>query len=163
MSQTDRVSQGFGAMNLDPEAAPFVPDPAAPNPAPETVLDDGTNLPHPPDGPEIFEDDGARGRRPQGNAPMETDNGEFVPVRHVVRSDGVVINGQSSRQAIIAAGAALAAATNARRMARENVTQSRRSGSVSFQAGSGESPRFREPRPVASWNKNWLNVVLSFA
>ncbi len=100
-----------------------------------------------------------------GNAPIETANGEFVPARRVVRSDGVVINGQSSRQAIIAAGAALAAATNAPRMPRQNVTQSRRPGSVSFSAQSGDRElRFREPRPVPpSWNKNWLNVVLSFA
>ncbi len=124
MSQEEHVSQGLGAMNLDQQAAPVAPDsaaPVAPNPAAETVLDDGLNHPFPPTDGDVSEG-GNRRRGPgvQGNAPMETDNGEFVPACRVVRSDGVVINGQSSRQAIIAAGAALAAATNAPRMPRQN-------------------------------------------
>ncbi len=160
MSQEEHISQGVGGMNLNQQAAPV-----APNPAPETVLDDGLNHSHPPSDGEVSDgDERRRGPGDQNNAPMETDNGEFVPARRVVRSDGVVINGQSSRQAIIAAGAALAATNNAPRMPRQNVPQGRRPGSVSYSAGSGESPRFREPRPVPpSWNKNWLNVVLSFA
>ena len=88
-----------------------------------------------------------------GNAPIETENGEFVPARRFARSDGN-----------IAAAAVLVEANNAQRAARANRPQNRRSGSVSFQAGSGESPRYGEsPRPVPNWNKNWLNVVLSFA
>ncbi len=160
MSQDEHISQGVGGMNLNQQDAPV-----APNPAPEAVLDDGTNYPHPPSDGEVSDgDERRRGPGDQNNAPMETDNGEFVHARRVARSDGVVINGQSSRDVIIAAAAVLVEANNAQRAARANRPQNRRSGSVSHQAGSGESPRFGEsPRPVAHWNKNWLNVVLSFA
>jgi hypothetical protein len=70
-----------------------------------------------------------------GNAPIETENGEFV---HACRfSDGN-----------IAAAAVLVEANNDKRAARANRPQNRRSSSVSFQAESGESPRHgKSPRP----------------
>ena len=65
-----------------------------------------------------------------GNAPIETENGEFVPACRF--SDGN-----------IAAAAVLVEANNDKRVARAN-----RSSSVSFQAESGESPRQgKSPRP----------------
>ena len=99
--------------------------PVAPNPAPEAVFDDGTNHSHPPSDGEVSDgNERRRGPGDQNNAPMETDN----------------------------AAAVLVEANNAQRTARANRPQNRRSGSVSFQAGSGESPRFGEsPRPVAHW------------
>jgi hypothetical protein len=70
-----------------------------------------------------------------GNAPIETESGEFVPACRF--SDGN-----------IAAAAVLVEANNDKRAARANRPQNRRSGSVSFQAGAGESPRHGEsPRP----------------
>ncbi len=70
-----------------------------------------------------------------GNAPIETENGEFVPACRF--SDGN-----------IAAAAVLVEANNDKRAARANKPQNRRSSSVSFQAESGESPRHgKSPRP----------------
>ena len=111
MSQEEHISQGVGGMNLNQQAAPV-----APNPAPETVLDDGTNYPHPPSDGEVSDgEERRRGPGDQNNEPIETDNGEFVHDRRVARSDGVVINGQSSRDVIIAAAAVLVEANNAQR------------------------------------------------
>ena len=60
MSQEEHISQGVGGMNLNQQAAPV-----APNPAPETVLDDGLNHSHPPSDGDVS--DGDERRREPGD------------------------------------------------------------------------------------------------
>jgi hypothetical protein len=84
--------------------------------------------------------------------------GELIPVARAINF-GVqtVIYGQSSRDVIIAAGAALATANNNPRASRSNRSVSR-TALVTQEAAYAEVPR-----ALPSWNKQWLNVVLTFA
>ena len=97
---------------------------------------------HPATDPEVSDDDARPFIGPQ-NAPMGINAlpGELIPVARAINFGAqTVINGQSSRDVIIAAGAALATANNNLRAARANRSVSR-TASVTQEAAYAEVPR----------------------
>jgi hypothetical protein len=81
-------------------------------------------------------------------------SGELLPVRRSFAAQ-TMINGQTSRELIIAVGERLAQINNTMRAA----SAMRSAVNVNFHDG----PVMEGPHGPPTWNKQWLNVVLSFA